>query len=101
GWTVDLDEAMHIGKRIVNMMRVFSFRHGLDIATERPSPRYGSTPVDGPVEGKSIMPHWDYMVRNYYTQMGWDPETGRPQPETLRQLGLGHLIDDLAVVAAR
>jgi len=24
--------------------------------------------------------------------MGWDPETGKPLPETLRKLGLGDLV---------
>jgi aldehyde:ferredoxin oxidoreductase len=41
------------------------------------------------------MPHWENLRRNYYQQMGWDPETGRPLPETLRMLGLGDLVKDL------
>ncbi len=28
------------------------------------------------------------MVENYYRLMGWDPKTGKPLPETLKQLGL-------------
>ena len=41
------------------------------------------------------MPHWEYMRRNYYEQMGWDSETGKPLPETLRKLGLDHTITDI------
>ena len=92
GWDFTLDEAMTVGKRIVNQLRVFNLRHGLRKEMERPSPRYGSTPVDGPVAGKGIMPHWDFMLRNYYLHMGWDPETGQPLPETLVKLGLGELV---------
>ncbi|MBN1177364.1 MAG: hypothetical protein JXA51_06755 [Dehalococcoidales bacterium] len=95
GWEFDVSKAMDIGKRIVNQLRVFNVRHGLTKEIEAPSVRYGSTPVDGPAQGKAIMPHWDALRRNYYEKMGWDPETGRPLPETLKKVGLAHLIPDL------
>ena len=92
GWNVDKDEAMDVGLRVVNQLRVFNFRHGLSRELEVPSARYGSTPTDGPLAGVSIMPHWDFMLNNYYRLMGWDPESGKPLPETLKKLGLDHLI---------
>jgi aldehyde:ferredoxin oxidoreductase len=52
-------------------------------------------PVDGPQAGKAIFPHWEALRSNYYKNMGWDPETGKPLPETLEKLGLKHLIPDL------
>jgi aldehyde:ferredoxin oxidoreductase len=51
--------------------------------------------VDGPAQGKNIMEKWDWMVKNYYTLMGWDPETGKPLPKTLEELDLKDLIKDL------
>jgi aldehyde:ferredoxin oxidoreductase len=95
GWNFTISEAMEVGRRIVNQLRVFNFRHGLTKEVEAPSVRYGSTPVDGPVKGISIMPHWDFIRHNYYQHMGWDPETGKPLPGTLRSLGLEKCIDDL------
>ena len=95
GWQINLKQAMVIGKRAINQLRVFNLKHGLKRELERPSARYGSVPMDGPVKGKAIMPVWDEMVRSYYVHMGWDPETGKPLPETLRSLGLDHLIQDL------
>ena len=95
GWDFTIPEAMNVGRRTINQLRVFNFRHGLTKEIEAPSSRYGSTPVDGPAKGIAIMPHWESIRRNYYQQMGWDPETGRPLPETLEQLGLGHLVKDL------
>ena len=65
------------GVRIVNLMRMFNFRHGLTKEVEAPSLRYGSTPVDGPAEGKGIREHWDAIRDNYYEQMGWDAATGQ------------------------
>ncbi len=95
GWDVDKQEAIDAGRRVVNQLRVFNFRHGLTRDLEAPSARYGSTPVDGPLAGISIKPHWEFMLRNYYRLMGWDTESGKPLPDTLQKLGLWHLIRDL------
>lgn len=95
GWDLTIDEALDIGLRIINLLRLFSFRHGLDVTLEAPSTRYSSTPVDGPAKGKSIAEHFDRMKRNYWRAMGWDAEIGRPLPETLKGLGLeGYLLDE-------
>jgi len=95
GWDMTVDEALEVGQRAINQLRVFNFRHGLDPALEAPSPRYSSTPVDGPAQGIGIAKHFDWMKRNYWEKMGWDKETGQPLPETLERLGLHHLIADL------
>lgn len=95
GWDFTLDEALEVGRRTVNLLRVFNIRHGLTSDHEVPTPRYGSAPVDGPAKGKSVMPHWEYMQRNYYEKMGWDSRTGKPLPETLHNLGLGDTIPDI------
>jgi aldehyde:ferredoxin oxidoreductase len=95
GWGFDIAEAMNAGRRVVNQFRAFNFRHGLTKEMEAPSVRYGSTPVDGPAQGKSVSAQWEALRRNYYEQMGWDAETGKPLPETLKDLGLESLIPDL------
>jgi aldehyde:ferredoxin oxidoreductase len=91
GWDLDFEEAMIIGKRAVNLARVFNLRHGIGAELDAPSTRYGSTPLDGIAAGRGIMPHWNKMLRNYYKLMGWD-EKGYPLPETLRSLGLEDII---------
>jgi aldehyde:ferredoxin oxidoreductase len=95
GWPVDTNGAVEIGGRIINQLRAFSIRHGVTPEMEVPSPRYGSTPVDGPAEGKNISAHFKEMRRDYWEKMGWDPERGKPLPETLKALGLDALIADL------
>jgi aldehyde:ferredoxin oxidoreductase len=95
GWQIDVQESLAIGQRAINQLRVFNFRHGLDYKLEAPSPRYGSTPVDGPAEGKAIAEHFEWMKRSYWQQMGWDVETGKPLPETLERLGLSDLVAEL------
>jgi aldehyde:ferredoxin oxidoreductase len=95
GWDLDIDEAMAVGKRGVNLARAFNLRHGIDACLDRPSERYGSALPDGPHAGKSIMPYWDEMIRNYYRLMGWEEKTSRPLPDTLKNLGLDSVIPQL------
>ncbi|MBN1319894.1 MAG: hypothetical protein JXA87_03540 [Thermoleophilia bacterium] len=92
GWDWDMEAAKEMGLRIVNLMRMFNFRHGLTKEMEAPSVRYSSTPTDGPVAGIGIREHWDAIRDHYYEQMGWDVETGKPLPETLEKYGLTELV---------
>jgi len=95
GWDFTAEEGKRVGLRAVNLMRAYNLRVGIGTEYDRPSTRYGSTPVDGPTVGISILPHWEAMLRNYYGLMGWDTETGIPLPETLEKLGLGHVVKDM------
>ncbi|MBI4537866.1 MAG: hypothetical protein HY712_07910 [candidate division NC10 bacterium] len=95
GRRLTVPEIMKIGRRVITQLRVFNFRHGLDPSLEAPSVRYGSTPSDGPAQGKSIAPYFKWMKSFYFELMGWEPDTGRPLPETLRSLGLEKLIPDM------
>ncbi|MFC1945412.1 aldehyde ferredoxin oxidoreductase C-terminal domain-containing protein, partial [Chloroflexota bacterium] len=95
GWDFTEAEAEVVGLRILNLFRAFNYRHGHSRELEAPSPRYGSTPLDGPAEGKSILPVLDEMLDDYYQRMGWDIKIGKPLPETLNRLGLSHVIKDI------
>ena len=95
GWDFTAREAQDVGFRTANLLRAFNIRHGVSVDIERPSPRWSSAPVDGPARGISIAPHWDNMLKNYYQLMGWDIETGKPLPETLRAVGLDEVVADL------
>lgn len=95
GWNFDIQMAMETGRRIVNLLKVFNLRHGITSELDAPSKRYGSTPTSGPAEGKSLISRWNYALRNYYEHMGWDSETGKPLPDTLKNLGLEYVIADI------
>lgn len=95
GWNIDHNDALKIGKRAVNLARTFNLLAGIDAGLDAPSPRYGSTPTDGKAAGKGIMEHWGEMVKNYYKHMGWDENTGKPLPETLKNLGLSDAVNKL------
>jgi aldehyde:ferredoxin oxidoreductase len=95
GWDMDFQEAMLVGRRAVNLARVFNLRRGIGAELDAPSARYGSTPHDGIAAGRGIVAHWDEMLRNYYQLMGWDEKTGKPLPETLSNLGLDFVIPQI------
>ena len=95
GWDYTTEERKRFERKMSNLLRVFNIRHGISPAVESPSPRYGSAPVDGPIQGRSIMPQWNKLLDEYYRLMGWDRRTGKPLPETLESVGLGWLIPDI------
>jgi aldehyde:ferredoxin oxidoreductase len=92
GWEYTKEEGMRLGRRTAALFRAFDLRSGLGPELERPSPRYGSVPVDGPAKGQSVEPHWERMLDVWYEMVGYDRKTGRPKPETLKALGLEELI---------
>jgi len=87
-----VNEAMLIGRRIINQLRVFNFRHGLNPALEMPSPvtalRHGWSG-----QRDSEPAPFEWMKKHYFELMGWDPATGKPLPHTLKSLGLEKLIE--------
>lgn len=91
GWDFTAEEGMKVGRRAVNLMRVFNIRAGIGAELDRPSARYGSTPLDGPNVGVSIKQHWDDMLEKYYSLMGWDLKTGIPTKKTLIDLDLEYV----------
>jgi aldehyde:ferredoxin oxidoreductase len=94
-WEYSEEQALETALRIDNVLRAFNVRHGLTPDLEVPSLRYGSGQVDGPVKAESVMPCWDQLLDKYYEAMGWDRDSGKPSPQTLKKLDLTELIDDL------
>jgi len=88
GFNLNLEEVMNVGRRVVNLLRLYNLKVGLTPDKEYTSARYGSQPVDGPNKDRSIVPHFDKMIDKYYQLMGWDRKTGYPLPETLKTLDI-------------
>ena len=95
GWDYTVGELLNHGWRVAAMFRLFNLRCGIGPDLERPSERYWSTPVDGPAAGTSAKENWETMISTYYETAGWDRETGRPFPETMRRLDMGDLIPEV------
>jgi aldehyde:ferredoxin oxidoreductase len=95
GWDYSVEDITTAGYRVLNLLRAFNIRHGWDPAREKPSPRYGSKPVDGPYQDTDVSKVWDEMLDHYYRYLGWDRQSGKPTRKTLKKLALDHVIPEL------
>lgn len=88
GWHTRPEQYMEIGERIQTLKQAFNIRHGIDPRSFRPSARVIGRPpqTKGANRGRSI--DMEKMIRYYYQQFGWDPETGRPSEESMTKWGL-------------
>ena len=86
GWDMEPDDLMTAGKRIVTLKRLINLRRGLTWADDD-LPDLLLKPLDnGGTEG--VVPDLEELLAGAYSEFGWNPETGRPTPETLEHLGL-------------
>lgn len=85
GWGLRAQDLMTAGKRLVTLKRLLNLRRGLTRADDR-LPAVLTRPLRGGTEGR--VPDLEVLLRGAYAEYGWDPETGRPTPETLEGLGL-------------
>jgi aldehyde:ferredoxin oxidoreductase len=90
GWEdFDEAEAMQVGERIANLLRLVYARRGFTKADELDvSPKFMEMTRVGVASEKGIKPYLGSMVDEYYRQLGWEVETGLPTLETLTRLGM-------------
>jgi aldehyde:ferredoxin oxidoreductase len=88
GWDWELQDALLAGMRINNALRQIKLASGVRSQDERPSPRYGSRPHDGPARDRDVSIHFTKMREGFFKEMGWDEKTGEPLPHTLKGLEL-------------
>ena len=89
GWDVTTDELLEVGERAVNMARVFNVREGFTRADDRLPDRLFTPLENGPLAGTAIArDDFEQALTNLYLLKGWDPGTGAPTEERLRELGL-------------
>ncbi|MCB8987800.1 MAG: aldehyde ferredoxin oxidoreductase family protein [Ardenticatenaceae bacterium] len=96
GWEVTLEELQMIGRRRVNLMRAYNAREGLVRADDTlPAKLFKQALKGGRSEGFIITAEeLENALVMYYEQAGWDPETGKPTPETLREVGLDWIAEE-------
>jgi aldehyde:ferredoxin oxidoreductase len=100
GWEgMSREEGYEIGERVANLMQAFSVARGHTPASDLDiGGRWLEAPPSGLGKGMSLAPHLKDMIRDYYREMGWDPETGKPLPDTLARLGLQKEAEDMGKV---
>jgi aldehyde:ferredoxin oxidoreductase len=97
---VDFDEKRmkEIAARINNVERAFLVREGITRQDDTIHGRAMEEPVpSGPYKGERLTPEgMDRMLDDYYRVVGWDKVTGAPTRNTLEELGLRDVADELA-----
>jgi len=99
GWDVSVDEMQQIGQKRVNLMRAFNLREGLTRADDDlPKKLYRKALEGGRSDGILLEQNEIQAgVDMYYEQAGWEAETGVPQRDTLANIGLDWVADDLGI----
>jgi aldehyde:ferredoxin oxidoreductase len=87
GAEYSVQDCLKVGRRVVNLLRMFNKREGMTIEDDTFSSRLAQVPVDGPGKGKSLAPTFESIREAYYEQMGWGKD-GMPTRETLQKLDL-------------
>jgi aldehyde:ferredoxin oxidoreductase len=85
----DLEDLMLAGERAWNLKRLINLQLGLPAGADRLPALMLHPYSDGGSAGVEVP--FEEMLQAYYQARGWDPDTGRPELETLRRLGLDHL----------
>ncbi|OQY18615.1 MAG: aldehyde ferredoxin oxidoreductase [Chloroflexi bacterium] len=87
GMEMDVERLKRTGERIYNLQRCYNVLHGITRADDRLPCRFSEEPSpSGNARGEII--DLEPMLDEYYRLRGWDPATGRPTAEKLRELGI-------------
>ena len=88
GWNLPPDAYFKIGERILSLRKAFNVREGITPKDHVLSGRaVGAEPLtSGPLKGVRIdMPT---LRKEFFNTVGWDPESGGPTPEKMKELGI-------------
>jgi len=90
GWEIDGRELLKVSERVLNLQRMFNVREGITRKDDqipqrvRAVPSFGKYATEPAVEVRDM----DGMLEEYYLKRGWDPATGIPTQDKLKELGL-------------
>jgi aldehyde:ferredoxin oxidoreductase len=92
GWNLSPKEYLEIGRRIQTLRQMFNIKQGINPSEIRVSSRaLGVPPLkSGPNKGNQL--DLDAMRRVYWSEIGWDPETGIPTQKTISELELDDVV---------
>jgi aldehyde:ferredoxin oxidoreductase len=83
GWDVTPEEMVTTAHRGLTLARLFNLREGFTRADDTLPARFRE---DLPMHKGLTQEQIDEVVTDYYVEQGWDPQTGVPTAETIREL---------------
>lgn len=94
GWDVDTPELLRIGERATNMARAFNVREGFSRKDDTLPERLFTPLEGGALNGVALnKTEFEAAMTELYKLKGWDPNTGAPTREKLRELGIEWVMD--------
>jgi len=96
GWNISMDEALQIGERATNLARIFNLREGFSRKDDTLPERLFTGLENGALQGHAMpRDEFEQSLTILYRKKGWDPQTGIPTPEKLRELELNWALEML------
>ena len=98
GWETSVEDLKQMTRKQLNLEKAFNLRFtDFDRKDDLPTPRDMNEPIpSGSLAGwKMDMKKFNQMLDEYYDLHGWERATGFPKRETLVELGLTGVADDL------
>jgi aldehyde:ferredoxin oxidoreductase len=90
-----IPDLMRSGERAWNLKRVINCRLGLNAQNDQLPKALLLPYTDNPASVGQFTPDFNGMLQAYYEVRGWDPATGFPTTEKLKELGLDWLVEDI------
>jgi aldehyde:ferredoxin oxidoreductase len=97
GWDITVEDVQEIGRKRLNLMRALNAREGiLKDRDTLPKKLYDKGLEGGRTDGLKLdRDEVAAGIKMYYEQAGWDPATGVPSRDTLLELDLAWVADEL------
>ncbi len=93
GVEYSIQDILAVGARAQALARLFNQREGFTEEDDRLPARVMQAFDRGPIAGTGIAADdLDWFKRQFYTRMKWDPTTGVPTDDCLRELELDRLL---------
>ncbi|KAA3644740.1 MAG: aldehyde ferredoxin oxidoreductase [Chloroflexi bacterium] len=96
GLEYSIQDVLDVGARAQTLSRLFNLREGFSADDDRLPDRLMKAFSSGPLADVEInVERFDWAKRRFFELMAWDPETGVPTDECLRDLELDGLLQDV------
>jgi aldehyde:ferredoxin oxidoreductase len=91
-----IQDILAVGARAQALSRLFNLREGFTAANDVIPRRVMQAFETGPLQGVEVQTEaFDWAKHRFYELMKWDPETGEPTEECLRELELDRLLEGI------
>jgi aldehyde:ferredoxin oxidoreductase len=98
GWEITAHDILKIGERATNLARAFNIREGFSRADDYLPARLYQPLENGALQGIAISkPDFEQTLTEVFKLKGWNPETGAPTREKLRELEIEWVADLIGV----